>query len=83
MPCDPMKASDGRVIGIVCSRGNKSCCNCGAPAPLLCDGVVGGEYQLGLVKMRSRTCDAPICRKCATHVGIDRDLCPECSRRAR
>lgn len=42
---------------------------CGASAPLLCDGQKPG----------GGTCDLPICRKHAQHVGRDRDLCPACA----
>lgn len=46
---------------------------CRAGAPLLCDGPTpGGE-----------TCDLPICRAHALHVGRDRDLCPSCAAKRR
>ncbi len=38
-------------------------CDCGEPAPYLCDGA---------------GCDAPICQSCAATTGHDRHLCPAC-----
>lgn len=75
---------------------NKSVCMfCGAPATLPCDGIIGwdaDENEHGhMTKCRGMfTCDAPVCRICATWHGnifIDgkirmmdtRDLCP-CAR---
>lgn len=62
----------GRSIGmaITCSRGErtKKCKQCGERAELLCD------FELGGTK-RGKTCDAPLCRRCAIEVGPDRHLC--------
>ncbi|MBZ7262438.1 hypothetical protein FMK81_13055 [Klebsiella oxytoca] len=72
------------------------CMFCGEPATLLCDGIIGwdaDEDQNGII-MNCRgmfTCDAPMCRKCATwHGNIffrgkaggadTRDLCPICQK---
>ncbi len=68
------------------------CMFCDAPATLLCDGIIGwdaDEDELGhMTKCRGMfTCDAPVCRNCATWHGniffdgkirmMDtRDLCP-------
>ena len=47
----------------------KKCVGCREiSADLLCDAPVG---------LFGETCDAPVCHKCATHVGHDRDLCPD------
>ncbi|EHJ7195384.1 TPA: hypothetical protein R3873_004029 [Salmonella enterica subsp. enterica serovar Saintpaul] len=72
------------------------CMFCGAPATLLCDGIIGwdaDEDELGhMTKCRGMfTCDAPVCRNCATWHGniffdgkirmMDtRDLCPLCQK---
>ncbi|HFW5273277.1 TPA: hypothetical protein ACJG01_003621 [Salmonella enterica subsp. salamae serovar 21:z10:[z6]] len=72
------------------------CMFCGAPATLLCDGIIGwdaDEDELGhMTKCRGMfTCDAPVCRSCATWHGniffdgkirmMDtRDLCPLCQK---
>lgn len=58
---------------IACSRGPRrrlcSVPRCGQVAPLLCDGPKPG----------GGTCDAPICKAHALHVGHNRDLCPSCA----
>lgn len=72
------------------------CMFCGAPATLLCDGIIGwdaDEDELGhMTKCRGTfTCDAPVCRNGATWHGniffdgkirmMDtRDLCPLCQK---
>lgn len=72
------------------------CMFCGAPATLLCDGIIGwdaDEDEHGyMTKCRGMfTCDAPVCRNCATWHGniffdgkirmMDtRDLCPLCQK---
>jgi hypothetical protein len=67
----PILDKDGRQIGIACSRVRrpKRCGWCSAEGTLLCDGVTSTPGV---------TCDAPICREHAKHVGRDRDLCPDC-----
>ncbi len=50
------------------------CMFCGAPATLLCDGIIGwdaDEDKHGhMTKCRGMfTCDAPVCRNCATWHG--------------
>jgi len=73
---------------------SKNCLFCGAPAELLCDGIIGwdaDEDENGMMeKCRGMfTCDAPMCRSCATwHGNIffrgkaggmeTRDYCPIC-----
>lgn len=72
------------------------CMFCGAPATLLCDGIIGwdaDEDEHGhMTKCRAMfTCDAPVCRNCVTWHGniffdgkirmMDtRDLCPLCQK---
>jgi hypothetical protein len=68
MPCTPFRSADGKTFGFICSRGQKQkrCLFCGAPSTKLCDH-----------KMPSgKTCDAPVCEKCATHAHPDTDYCP-------
>jgi hypothetical protein len=70
MPCEPFKVDD--AVGIVCTRSRKRTCRwCTRRAHLLCDGASPGR--------KSGTCDAPICPDHATHVGHNRDLCPDCN----
>lgn len=73
-----------------------SCMLCGAPATLLCDGLIGwdaDEDEHGkMSKCRGMfTCDAPMCQNCATWHGniffkgkaggMDtKDLCPLCQK---
>lgn len=70
MPCAPF--STNGMTGFVCGPGLKPkrcACGSGKPADLLCDWKVETKPEV-------KTCDAPVCRTCATHVGSDRDLCP-------
>lgn len=58
--------------GFVCSRGRQrrqACAACGSNATLLCDWKLTGEKA-------GKTCDAPMCRRCARLVGPDKHLCP-------
>ena len=79
MACEPITFLDG-ASGLLCSRskhpGSRTrCCACGAMgSPVLCDGSTAAP---------GKTCDAPLCRRCAEHIGPDRDLCPWCVNRAR
>jgi hypothetical protein len=65
MACDVMRLPGG-ATAIICSSRRHPRCACGRRAPLLCDWKMpaGG------------TCDAPICRPCATAPAPDKDLCP-------
>ena len=76
MPCDTIPLGDG-AFAIVCTRGPRrrkcSVAGCGADAPFLCDGPGEGRS----------TCDAPICKPHALHVGRGRDLCPRCAANRR
>lgn len=72
------------------------CMFCGAPATLLCDGIIGWDADEDkhrhMTKCRGMfTCDAPVCRNCTTWHGniffdgkirmMDtRDLCPLCQK---
>lgn len=52
---------------IVCTRGGKyqKCSYCSNDAPLLCDFKVGG----------GKTCDKPICKRCAVSIAPGVDHC--------
>lgn len=72
MACERLELPGGGVA-IVCTRGKRtrSCSVCGRRgAELLCDGRSPG---------RKRTCDAPLCRRCARSAGAGVDHCPACA----
>ena len=74
MPCYRFggKMPDGTPYGgFVCTRNHRSkpCSVCGRPMSRLCD------YRLRGAKA-GKTCDRPLCERCAVRVGPDRDLCP-------
>lgn len=53
---------------IICTRRKISHCHyCGALANLLCDWP----------QPNGKTCDRPICPKCSTHEGPDKDFCKQ------
>lgn len=94
MPCDPIVTRDGKVTGIVCSRGRRKapkCRFCGKPARYECDGSTNVIEHPGMplptrkvmqkreVFAPDATCDAPICGACRTNVGPDTDYCPDCA----
>lgn len=68
MPCYPFQIGEAR--GFICTRGNraKPCKYCGRPHTKLCD------YPLRGAKA-GKTCDIPMCDRCATHVEPDTDYC--------
>ena len=68
MPCRPVDLGNG-VTAIVCSKGDRRSCKCGRRSTKLCDYPLRGKKQ-------GRTCDAPLCDRCATSVGRDKDYCP-------
>lgn len=72
MTCHVVTLPDGKHA-IVCMSDRPRRCRCGARATLLCDYPVKAF----------RTCDRPICRRCATEIGEDRHLCPEHRKRPR
>jgi hypothetical protein len=69
--------SDGKPFQVVvCSRRERTKhCKCGRAATLLCDHKLLGSKT-------GKTCDAPLCPRCATNIGPDRDLCPVHARMA-
>lgn len=68
MGCDIRKDADGRLVGIVCTRGarRQRCRWCERYGDRLCDYPVAGK-----------TCDAPMCATHAKRVGRDKDHCPK------
>jgi hypothetical protein len=64
MPCTPILDDNGNQIGWACTRGQraKPCRQCGRPSTKLCD------YPLRGAKA-GKTCDVPMCSRCATTVG--------------
>lgn len=74
----PIHDADGNVIGIACSRESvKLCSACKSRRHTkLCDFPLSG-------KKAGKTCDAPLCDRCAEHVGPDRDYCPPHARAAK
>lgn len=69
MPCDHVDLPGGGYA-IVC-RGRqpqKRCVHCGRPSSKLCDFPLRGAKT-------GKTCDRPICKRCAQHVPPDTDYC--------
>ncbi len=67
MACHPLPGG-----GFVCtghSRRRSKPCACGAPSTRLCDFPLKG-------KKTGKTCDAPICDRCAAAFGDEIDYCP-------
>ena len=78
MPCNVIRDTQGRAIGFACSRGRQKvtpCAQCGAPSTKLCDGLTSNIT--GNLLQDTRTCDKPLCDKCAVHVEPDKDYCSE------
>jgi hypothetical protein len=72
MPCTPFRDENGKVIAIVCTRGERrrrcKVPGCNRWASKLCDFPVK--------RKQSGTCDMAICEYHATQVGDDLDHCP-------
>ncbi len=68
MKCSKMPLPGGGVA-IVCSAGARQIrCGCGNVSTLLCD------WKTPTPKNPNKTCDEPLCPKCATEVGPDKHL---------
>jgi len=75
MPCIPFRSADGTISGFACTRGPRKRCKCGRPATRLCDWQLSGPKA-------GKTCDAPLCDRCAARVGPGRDYCQAHARMA-
>jgi hypothetical protein len=71
--CNTVKVetSAGPVTAIICTRGRRrqNCKFCSRYSTKLCDFPLAGPKA-------GKTCDAPMCDRCAVHVGPDKDFCP-------
>ncbi len=69
MPCRATSLPGGGYA-IVCTRGKRPimCSICGRPGNKLCDFPLTGEKA-------GKTCDRPLCAKCAVHVEPNTDFC--------
>lgn len=56
----------GEAIGTLCGRLGPPCFHCGAVSDALCDFPLGEE---------GKTCDRPLCLRCAPVVGADKNFC--------
>lgn len=68
MPCQPIAFAGLRGIFCGSKRNPRQRCQCSSQrgsATLLCDAQIGPK----------RTCNAPLCNRCSTHIGPDTDLC--------
>ena len=67
---------------IICTRGGRDLGRCvvcrRAPATLLCDGLL---EPMTFGQPKPKTCDAALCRRCATPVRPNVDACPDCLER--
>lgn len=64
--CEVVKMPDGGTAFVTYSTPNRKCRSCGGHrATLACD-----------YPTPKGTCDKPICRTCAVHVGPNEDWCP-------
>lgn len=73
MTCHVIRGPNG-AIGFACTRTPRRkiapCAFCSRSHSRLCDGP----------GPRGGTCDKRLCLDHATHVGVNRDLCPDCRR---
>lgn len=76
-PCETLHLPGGGLV-IASSRGRRRafCVQCGRDADKLCDFPLTGAAK-------GRTCDRPVCSRCATRVGPNRDYCPAHARAAK
>lgn len=59
----------GGIVGFACLRGGgKKCRYCGTSGDKLCDWDLTGPKE-------GKTCDIPMCTRCAYHIDPDKDYC--------
>lgn len=58
----------GTIRAFLCGRLGPPCVQCGGVSEVLCDFPIGDEQ---------RTCDRPLCMRCAPTVGADQNFCAE------
>jgi hypothetical protein len=66
--CYTVHDGEGAKIGYLCGALGPACFHCGDVADALCDFPLGEE---------GRTCDRPLCLRCAPEVGADKNFCRE------
>lgn len=71
MPSHRIKFSDGTVAIVHMSPQKKKFCACGRPCTKLCDFDISPPSQV----THRRTCDKPLCDRCAVHAGPELDYC--------
>jgi hypothetical protein len=64
----PGRGEPLEVTGFLCGKFGDPCIQCGDVSEVLCD------YPLG---EQGRTCDKPLCLRCAPEVGVDKNYCAE------
>lgn len=77
MHCRTMNTTQGMAIACGSKPKKKSCYNCGGESYFLCDYVVPIKNAGGVDVPAMKTCDKPMCLKCATRVGFNKDYCKE------
>lgn len=68
MPCYTTHDANGDPVGILCGELGPTCVECGDVSEVLCDFPISDEQ---------RTCDKPLCERCAPTVGADKNYCRE------
>lgn len=73
MPCEIIFDEKGKSTGFICRRTKtkkvqQKCYVCGKPATVLCDAPKGDN-------LFGKSCDRPMCREHAHHIGTDNDVC--------
>lgn len=64
MTCHPIKMPNG-ATGFICTREREKRCGCGNRGVFLCDWKIGD----------GKTCDAPLCGRCALSPEAEKHLC--------
>jgi hypothetical protein len=72
MACKVVKLPNGMTALVKMAPQRKKFCECGRPCTKLCDYVMSHQSRRGVTE---RTCDKPMCDRCAVHVGPETDYC--------